>query len=117
MIGSLVGILAPAVLALKTKMKRQGTENERSKGINRWVLQYAVEILKNVFLTTATITYILKIDDVNFSALSNFPFFTKYVVIAVAYAWLLPYVEEVISKYVSISFKIEVEGDAEEKDS
>lgn len=115
MIGSVIGTLAPAALAMRTKIRRRESEKIRAEEMGMLLLQYGMEILKNVFLTAATITYILKIEDVNFTALSSFPFFTKYVVIALAYAWILPYLEEMIVKYIGISFKIEVEENAKEK--
>ena len=115
MMGIVIGILAPAALALKTKIRRQSAKGTACMDVSRWILQYIIEILKNVFFTTATITYILRFDGVNFDALSSFPFFTKYIVIAVIYAWILPYVEEIISKYIGVSFEIEVEKDAKEK--
>lgn len=115
MIGTVIGILTPAALALKIKIRRQNLMETKCSAASKLILQYMIEIMKNAFFTTATITYILKVDGVNFDALSSFPFFTKYIVIAVFYAWVLPYIEEIISKYVGVSFKVEVEKDAEEK--
>lgn len=115
MIGSMIGTLLPAALALKTKLRRGELGESKAGEMDRLIFQYMIEVLKNVILTVVTITYVLKVEDVNFSALSSFPFFSKYVVIAVMYAWLLPYFEEIVLKYIRISFKIEVEENAEEK--
>lgn len=105
----LIALFGPAILSLAIKKRRM---MEKKWDWFTYVREYTVSLLVNVFLAQAVITYVLGIDGVDSTAFESFPFFTKYIVIAVACAWILPYIREVISRYISISFKV---GENDEK--
>lgn len=65
------------------------------------LVEYAVLVVINVFLGEAVITYGLRMTGVDNTAFSSFGFFTKYLFIASVIAYIVPYVEEVIKKYVT----------------
>lgn len=102
--GAVIAVIGPAMLSMKIKINRNGIGNQS------WYVffvYYILEILKNTFLTVATITYLFRIDDVQFSAMNSFPFFSKYIIISIVYAFLLPYIEEIIRKYIKVTFGVE----------
>lgn len=49
------------------------------------------------------------------TAFSSFGFFTKYLFIASVIAYITPYIEEIVKKYVSISFSVGENSDKQDK--
>ena len=105
----LIALFGPAILSLAIKKRRM---IEKKWDWFTYVKEYTVSLLSNVFLSQAVITYVLGLDGVDSTAFESFPFFTKYIVIAVACAWILPYIREVVGRYISVSFKV---GENDEK--
>lgn len=97
---SIVGIFVPGMISLWIKHKRN-TENTWSAP--KVLFEYGIYVLINVFLAGCMITYALGMPDVTSDALNSFPFFTKYILIAVVMAVLVPYVEEIIKKYIQVT--------------
>ena len=70
------------------------------------ILEYAVLVIFNVLLSESVIVYVLQSGAVDVTAFCSFPFFTKYMVISLILAWLIPYVEEIGHRYIKISFTV-----------
>lgn len=96
----IIGLFFPSLIAMAIYRKR-------SKGVSSgWqpmIIRYGVYVLLNTWITQALITYLLGQGQVTESALTSFPFFIKYVVIASACAVILPYIEEMIKKCIGVS--------------
>lgn len=60
----------------------------------------------NVLLTVCVITYGAGVSGVTSDALCSFPFFAKYTVIALVMAVVVPYVEEIIKKYIKVTLTV-----------
>ena len=78
------------------------------KGSYHWqetVIRYGIYVLATTWCTQLTITYLLGVSQVSEEALLSFPFFTKYVLIAVVWAVVLSLAGELIKKYINISIK------------
>ncbi len=110
---SFIALFLPAGISLMIRHKRN---QELKWRIPESILEYVVLVLINVLLSQCIIVYLLGIHEVDMSAFQSFPFFTKYLVIAMLIGWLMPYVEEIGRKYVEISFSVGDKPEDEEKE-
>lgn len=110
---SFIALFLPAGISLMIRHKRN---QELKWRIPESILEYAILAMINVLLSQGIIVYLLGIREVDMSALQSFPFFTKYLVIAMIIAWLVPYVEEIGRKYIEISFSVGEKPKDEEKE-
>lgn len=99
----MIGLLCPAMVCVLIRERKNTDEKRTVPDIFFW---YGIYVLINVFLTTAIITYGLGISGVTSDALSSFPFFIKYTVIALIMAIFVSFVEEMIRKYIRITFTV-----------
>ena len=110
---SFIALFLPAGISLMIRHKRN---QELKWRIPESILEYVVLVLINVLLSQCIIVYLLGIHEVDMSAFQSFPFFTKYLVIAMLIGWLMPYVEEIGRKYIEISFSVGDKLEDEEKE-
>lgn len=78
------------------------------------LFEYGLYVLINVFLTECTITYALGMSGVTSDALNSFSFFTKYILIAVIMAVMVPYVEEIVKKYFQVTLVVRTNDEKRE---
>ncbi len=98
-----IGLFFPSFVSMAFYMKLS------KDAVCRWqtfIIRYGVYVLLNTLITQISITYLLGISDVTESALKSFPFFIKYVLIALVFAVVLPFLQEMLKKYLSVSIKI-----------
>lgn len=107
---SFIALFFPACISIMIRHKRNSKLKWR---IPESIFEYSVFVLIDTLLSQCIITYLLGIHEVDMSAFQSFPFFTKYLVIAMIIAWLAPYVEEIGRKYIGISFVVEKKEDKE----
>lgn len=91
----------PAFIAMTIRQKR-GTGCEK-----HWfpiLLEYGRTVLWCNLFTIILITYVLGMDSVVGEALNSFSFFSKYVMIACVCSFIIPYVQEVVARYIKIRF-------------
>ena len=108
----LIGLFFPALISVSIKHSRN---KELTWNLPNVLIEYGIYVLINVMITAMTVTYILSVHGVTIDALDSFPFFTKYVVIAIFAAVLVPYMEEIIKKYVRITFTVKTHEKEDEK--
>lgn len=99
-----IGLFMPAIVSLMIRNRKQTKADWRMPQV---FFQYGIYVLLNVWLTECIITYGLGLSDVIEDALTSFPFFTKYTLIALVMAVVVPYAEEIVRKYVSIRLTVE----------
>lgn len=99
----IIGLFGPALISVWIKHLRSEKITCQMPMI---LIEYGIYTLVNVLVTTSIITYGLSIDGITVDALDSFPFFTKYVVIAIVAAILTPYIEEMIKKYIQVTFTV-----------
>lgn len=97
-----LAFLFPAVISVKIWLKRKGKDKK-----NPLVLEYMGWVLLNVFLSISTIVFVLGLSSADSSAFESFSFFIKYLVIAIIYAVILPFILEIISKWIGVEIIIE----------
>lgn len=98
-----IGLFFPAIVSVMIRNRRNTESGWRMPAI---LFRYGVYVLLNVLLTVCVITYGLGVSGVTVDALNSFPFFTKYTVIAIIMAILVPFVEEIMEKYIQITLTV-----------
>ena len=98
-----IGLFFPAIVSVMIQNRRNTESAWRMPAI---LFKYGIYVLVNVLLTVCVITYGLGVSGVTADALNSFPFFTKYMVIALIMAILVPFVEEFIGKYIQITLTV-----------
>lgn len=99
----MIGLFFPALISILINHSRN---SERTWQFPMILVEYGIYVLVNVLITTVIITYALNVSGVSVDALDSFPFFTKYTVIAITAAVFTPYIQEIINKYVKITFSV-----------
>lgn len=100
---SFIALFMPASISMLIRHRRKKEDYSFPKSL----MEYAVLVMSNVLLSQIVVVYLLRITEVDMTAFRSFPFFTKYMFIAIIIAWLTPYIEEIFCKYVGISFTVE----------
>lgn len=98
-----IGLFFPAIVSVMIRNRRNTESDWRMPAI---LFRYGIYVLVNVLLTVCVITYGLGLSGVTVDALNSFPFFTKYTVVALIMAILVPFVEEIIGKYIQITLTV-----------
>lgn len=99
----IIGLFFPAILSVLIRNRR---DRKSDWHIPEVLFRYGRYVLTNVFLTVCAITYGLGMSGITSDALNSFPFFTKYTVIAIVMAVLVPFVEEIIGKYIKVTLTV-----------
>ncbi len=99
----IIGLLCPAIVSV---LLRERKRTLTVQSIPNLLFCYGIYVMVNVFLTTAVITYGLGLSGVTSEAFGSFSFFIKYTTIALVMAVLIPYVEEIIRKYIKITVTV-----------
>ena len=107
----MVSLLLPACVAMNIRYKR--LHRIKSVCVAELIFQWAKWVLALNLLTMGIITYVFGMDGVVGEAFSSFSFFMKYSFISVFMSLVLPYIVEIVEKYIEIS--IEIGERAEEK--
>ena len=109
---SFIALFCPASISMLIRHKRGVVGN---KNIVDYILEYAFLLFVNVLITQIVVVYGLGLSELDISVLNRFSFFTKYSIIAFLFAFFIPYVEEIVKKYFSVCFSIEVKNEKEKK--
>lgn len=97
-----ISLLFPAFIAIKIRNRRR--EKKYSKF--ECVCSYAQWVLTINVLTSCVILYVFKQTGVLSEALNSFSFALKYILLSCGLAIILPYILELIEKYMDISVEI-----------
>lgn len=98
-----IGLFFPAIVSVMIRNRKNAESGWRMPTI---LFRYGIYVLINALLTVCVITYGLGLSGVTVDALNSFPFFTKYTVIALILAILVPFLEEIIGKYIQITLTV-----------
>lgn len=99
----MIGLFFPAIASVMIRNRRN---TEFGWSMPAILFRYGIYVLINVLLTVCVITYGVGLSGVTADALNSFSFFTKYTVIALIMAILVPFVEEIIGKYIKITLTV-----------
>lgn len=95
-----VALFLPSFISMAIYRKRS---NKVAHDWQAMIVRYGIYVLLNTWIAQDIITYLLGQGQITESALTSFPFFTKYVVITSVCAVILPYIEEMIKKCMGVS--------------
>lgn len=99
----IIGLFFPAIVSVLIRNRRNAESDWRMPKV---LFRYGIYVLVNVLLSGSFISYGLGISGVTADALQSFPFFIKYTVIALVMAVAVPYMEEIIGKYIQITLRV-----------
>ena len=108
----IIGLFCPAIVSL---MVGHMLNDKKTWKMPKVLFEYGLYVLANALLSICVITYVLRMDGVTADAFRSFPFFTKYMLIALVLAFIAPYVTEVVTRYLKITFTVR-DYDEEEKE-
>lgn len=100
-------LLFPACIAMNIRRRR--VTKVKTADAFECIFRWAGWVIAINMLVMLVISYVLRIDGVIEEAFRSFGFFIKYIGIATVFALVLPYIVEVIEKYVEVSLKIDNE--------
>lgn len=98
-------LLLPACVSMLVIYNRKGGQ-ATSKNVIVDIWRWGVWVLINNFMTFFTLLYIVGHDSLVVDVFDSFAFSMKYILIALVYAWIIPYMVEIVKKYISITFTI-----------
>ena len=97
-----IALFFPAIISVCIYCKRQSIKLEFNLHL---LVRYGVYTIFTNLCGMSLITYIIGIEATAFS-LESFGFFTKYTFITVFFALCFPYIEEIVKKYLFVSFQV-----------
>ena len=100
----MIALFFPALISISIYARRRHIKLDLD--VRLWI-RYAVYVVAVNWCNMSLTTYVFGIDDSKLMYMENWPFFTKYVFIAILLACGLPYLVEVAKKYFCISVRIE----------
>ena len=106
-----VCIFAPALCAVAIQLNRKSV-SEKTMDI---VIRYGIWVLTINLIAMSMVNYIIGIHDVTADALDSFGFATKYMIISLLLALIIPYIVEVIGRFITVSFDIETKKEQDEQ--
>lgn len=101
---SFIALFLPACISVVIRHKRNEKLNWE---MPKLVFEYGIMVMLNVLLAEAVIVYVFKMSEITIEVFSSMPFFTKYLMISMTIAFLLPYIEEIVRKFIRISFRVD----------
>ena len=108
----LLAVLGPSLISVMIRYKQK-----KYSELCEMIIEYGIYTLTVTLFTQSLITYVLKIPGVTQDALQSFPFFTKYVVFAIVFAALLPFLQALIAKYIKVSIEVGVYNEEKESEA
>lgn len=100
----IIALFFPAFISITIYCKRQDCEQSFKLNL---LIRYAIYTMIISWCDMSLITYIFKIDAAVSDFFESFGFYTKYVFVAIFLAWSIPYIEEIVGKYIHVSFRVE----------
>ena len=131
---AMIGFWLPSFISMAIYRKRSG---KISIGWQSMLARFGIYVLLNTWIVQALLTYLLGqggiTEDyfyechlgswrrtgeggITESALTSFPFFTKYVVLASLVAVILPYAEEILRKCIGVSVSFNADDGKKENE-
>lgn len=100
----IIALFFPALISISIYAKRKSIELTPNLSI---LIRYGIYVMAVNWCDMSLTTYVFGRDNSILEYMEKWTFFTKYVFIAILFAWLIPYIEEIIIKFIQINFRIE----------
>lgn len=109
-----IALWIPAVVSVGIRHMR----NEKlGWGMPAVLIEYGIYLLIDNFVPAVILAFRSNTSDSAVWALDGFSFFAKYIATAVIVAVLAPYMEEMIRKYIKITFTVEAKDEKKENNT
>lgn len=105
-----IGLFFPPLISAFIRYKRGEIYMQ---GVVAVLFSYIIYVLVDTWVAMSIVVYICMKAEGSVNDLERFSFFTKYIVIAMVVAVLIPYVEEVFRKYIEIKFVVRRKDECE----
>lgn len=99
-----IALFIPAVITMSVRYVRN---NGKTWEWFRYVMEYVIALFVNVLTTQAVITYVFRATGEESGDFVRFAFMTKYLMIAGALGFIMPYIWEALMKAISVSVRLE----------
>lgn len=107
-----IALFFPALISISIYVRRMSIERKITLNM---LIKYAIYVMLTNWCCMSLLTYAVRLEDCRAEYLDSWGFFTKYLLLAALFAWMIPYVEEMIRKSVQVSFQVKArEGDGNE---
>ena len=106
-----VCIFLPALCAIGIELKRRSYDMKTVQ----IVIRYGIWVLAINFMAMLCVVYVFGIEGVLTDAMDSFSFACKYIVISLILSIVLPYIIEILGKYLRISFEVTSKDSEDEK--
>lgn len=104
----MIVVFFPAFICISVYAKRRSVELMPDLKL---LIRYGIYVMIINWCSMSTVTYVFAVKDCRLEYMDSWGFLTKYNFIAMFFAWIIPYIEEVVRKSISISFKVESRED------
>ena len=98
-----IALFFPAILSVGIEYRKN---DGKCLSWFEYLCKYAGFLICNVLMTQSLVSYVFGLGTVTIDAFDSFPFFTKYLFIASAFAIILPHVCRIIKANISVSLEI-----------
>ncbi len=99
-----IALFLPSCISLVIRHNRN---RKLTWSLPKVLVEYGILVLINTWSTMLVAVYVLHIPSETIRAFEYFSFFIKYSLVSSIIAFLIPYIEEVIRKYIKITFRVE----------
>lgn len=103
-----ISLFFPSFISMAIYRKRTSKESHDGQSM---IVRFGIYVLLNTWIVQVILTYLLGQGQITESALTSFPFFTKYVIIALLCAIIMPYIEEMVKKCIGISVDLSADDE------
>ena len=100
----IIALFFPALISISIYANRKSIELTPNLSI---LIRYGIYVMAINWCDMSLTTYVFGIDNSMLEYMEKWTFFTKYVLIAIFFAWIIPYIEEIIGRFIHINFWIE----------
>lgn len=98
-------LLLPACVSMKISYQRNGNQPLSENALFE-VFRWGCWVIVNNILTMITMLFVFKHGSIVVEVFESFGFSLKYMVVSLAFACVLPYIFEILKKYVAITFSV-----------
>lgn len=98
-----IALFFPAIISVGIEYRKN---DGKCWGWFEYLCKYAGFLICNVLMTQSLVSYVFDLGTVTIDAFDSFPFFTKYLSIASAFAIILPHILRIIKANIYVSLEI-----------
>lgn len=107
-----LAIWGPAFISLMIRYKQK-----KCCEIKKMIIEYGIYSVIITLITQIVINNVFRVSGVTQEALTSFSFFTKYMILEIMIALIIPFLQKLLEKYIKVSVEVGVYDRTEENES